>query len=510
LSYLVDSAIMLLIYPPMAKACEPPAGIARLAGALRSHNFPCTLLDANLEGQLFLLAAAPRETDPWSRRATRNLDRNLEGLRAPQLYSNTDRYRRAVADVNQVLARAGRQLHLALTLANYQEDDLSPLKSTDLLRAAAEPAANIFFPWFAARLSGLIEETSPRAAGFSLNYLSQAVTTFAMIGFLKERYPELPVVLGGGLVTSWLRAPFWRNPFAGLVDHLVAGPGEEALITLLGGTGCPDHPTPSFQGLPLADYLAPGLIMPYAASSGCYRPKCLFCPEKAEGNPYLQVPPARVLADIAKLKTSIKPVLLHLLDNAISPALMQALATEPPGLDWYGFARISHHLTDPDFCRSLRRSGCRLLKLGIESGDQGVLDANDKGTELGQVAQALQTLARAGIATYVYLLFGTPAESATEARRTLDFVVRHAPAITFLNLAVFNMPVGSPEAPSLRRRQFYEGDLSLYTDFTHPRGWSRRKIRSFLDQEFTRQPAIVAILRRDPPFFTSNHAPFFC
>ena len=47
---------MLLIYPPMAKPCEPPAGIARLAGALRGHRIPCTLLDANLEGQRFLLA----------------------------------------------------------------------------------------------------------------------------------------------------------------------------------------------------------------------------------------------------------------------------------------------------------------------------------------------------------------------------------------------------------------------------------------------------------------------
>ena len=44
---------MLLIYPPVAKPCEPPAGLAYLAGALRGNDLPCTLLDANLEGQLF-------------------------------------------------------------------------------------------------------------------------------------------------------------------------------------------------------------------------------------------------------------------------------------------------------------------------------------------------------------------------------------------------------------------------------------------------------------------------
>jgi len=504
---------MLLIYPPVAKACEPPAGIARLAGAIRGHGLDCTLLDANLEGQLFLLAAPNLGPDTWSLRAGRNLQANLAALRTSQLYQNPSRYRRAVADVNRMLEQTGRSHHLALSLANYQEQGLSPLSSADLIRAAERPAANIFFPYFATRLPTLIEETSPALIGISLNYLSQAPTTFAMAGFLKKQYPELPIVLGGGLVTSWLRSPDWSNPFAGLIDHCLAGPGEEALVHLLGGDFFPRHQTPSYTGLPLADYLAPGLILPYAASSGCYWNKCLFCPEKAEGNPYLQIPPATVLADLASLKDATrpgKPALLHFLDNAVSPALMEALAAEPPGLDWYGFARISPLLADGDFCRALRRSGCRLLKLGLESGEQSVLDAMHKGQDLALIAKVLQALAQAGIATYIYLLFGTPSESLTEARRTLDFVVQHHSAITFLNLAVFNMPVGSPEAPLVARSEFYGGDLSLYTDFTHPKGWSRKEIRRFLDQEFKRQPAIARILHRDPPLFTSNHAAFFC
>ncbi len=34
-------------------------------------------------------------------------------------------------------------------------------------------------------------------------------------------------------------------------------------------------------------------------------------------------------------------------------------------------------------------------------------------------------------------------------------------------------------------------------------------VRQFLDKEFKRHPAIAPILRRDPPIFTSNPAPFF-
>jgi hypothetical protein len=500
---------MLLIHPPIAKPCEPPAGIARLAGALRGHGLPCTLLDASMEGLLFLLAAPVSAADNWSRRAGRAVAANLAVLRTPELYRNPDRYQRAVADLNRVVELAGRP-HLLLNLANYQDQELSPVKSADLLKAAAQPADNIFYPYFSRRLPELIEETLPAMAGFSLNYLSQALCTFAMIGFVKQHYPGLPVVLGGGLITSWLSNPGWRNPFAGLVDHLVAGPGEEPLIALLGGSLQTQHHGPDFTGLPLADYLTPGFILPYAASSGCYWNKCSFCPEKAEGNPYTALPAEQVLDDIKQLTARTGPVLLHLLDNAISPALMRALAARPPGVNWYGFARVSPLLSDRDFCRALRRSGCLMLKLGLESGDQGVLDTMNKGISLAMVSEALDALKQAGIATYVYLLFGTPAETITEARRTLDFAVAHHEAITFLNLAVFNMPVCGPDAHTLQISDFYKGDLSLYTDFVHPLGWHRSKVRRFLDREFKRHPAIAAIVRRDPHLFTSNHAPFFC
>jgi radical SAM superfamily enzyme YgiQ (UPF0313 family) len=181
----------------------------------------------------------------------------------------------------------------------------------------------------------------------------------------------------------------------------------------------------------------------------------------------------------------------------------------PPRAPWYGFVRITEHLTDLDFCIALKRSGCVMLKLGVESGDQNVLDAMHKGNDVSITSRALKSLSRAGIAVYVYLLFGTPSESEKEARTTLDFVAEHSTCISFMNLAIFNLPLLSPDSKGLQRSRFYEGDLSLYTDFIHPKGWSRIKVRRFLDSEFKRHPAIKPILQRQPPLFTSNHAPLF-
>jgi hypothetical protein len=426
-------------------------------------------------------------------------------------YQDGSRYRRAIKDLNRLLEMTARSSRVRLGLTNYQHEELSPVRSTDLIRAAENPEDNPFYPYFKKRLTELLKSEQPSVIGFSLNYLSQALCTFAMIGFLRWECPRVKLVLGGGLVTSWMRRPHWQNPFKGLVDHLVAGPGEGPLLSLVGVTrSAPIHDKPNYDSLPIRDYFAPGPILPYSASSGCYWNRCSFCPERAEGNSYVPIPVSEVIADFLHLVDRHKPVLIHLLDNAISPSLMKAISEHPPGVPWYGFTRMTRHLTDLDFCLALKRSGCVMLKLGLESGDQTVLDDLQKGVNLEEASSALKNLKEAGIATYVYLLFGTPPEGLIEARKTLEFVVRHHDCIGFLNLAIFNMPIYGPEAQQMETKTFYEGDLPLYTSFDHPKGWSRKLIRQFLDKEFKRHPAIASILRKDPPVFTSNHAPFFC
>ena len=502
---------ILLIYPPVAKPSEAPAGIAKLAGSLRGYGVDCVAVDLNFEGLDYILRQSCTARDTWSLRALRHVEKNRAALRDKKTYTNFDRYKRAVADLNRVVEVVGREHNLELSLANYNDKQLSPLRSQDLLQAAAEPQENIYYPFFSNRLTRLIEENSPSFIGFSLNYLSQALCTFAMIGFCRRRFPELTIVVGGGLITSWASRPDWYNPFAGLIDHLIVGPGAEKLLVLLRkNPGGHKSFAPDYSDFSDHEYLTPGRILPYAASSGCYWNRCSFCPEKAEGNHYSQVKPEVVVKELYQLFAEDRYDLIHFLDNALSPALLRRLIEVPPRADWYGFTRVESDLLDPKFCLDLRRSGCVMLKLGIESGAEEVLSAMTKGIVLGDVAQVLANLKQAGIATYVYLLFGTPTEALAEARQTLEFTVAHHHEITFLNLAIFNLPLYSSESSGLEVRDFYAGDLSLYGNFVHPRGWQRQDVRRFLDQEFKRHPKIAPIIKRDPPIFTSNHAPFFC
>jgi hypothetical protein len=502
---------IILIHPPVAKPSEPPPGIARLSSCLSANCVEHQVIDANLEGILYLMrntAQAGAASGRWNSRACKNLEQNLAALQNPVIFGSESRYSRTVSDVNHVLNLAGIPYGVNLSLSDYADGKRVPVKSSDLTQAAENPENNPFYPYFSGRLTQALAE-SPEYIGFSLNFLSQALCTMAMIGFIKKISPRQKIILGGSLTTSWVQITGRTNLFPGLVDEVVAGAGETRLLELFDVKNVTDGISTDYSTLSQNRYFSPGFVLPYSAARGCWWRKCSFCPEKAEGNPYSPLSSARVTEELQMLTEQTKPSLIHLLDSSVAPDLLKALTEQPPGAPWYGFVRVTRCLADDDFCRDLRKSGCTMLKLGIESGDQSVLDGLNKGIDLPMVSKALAALQKAGIATYCYFLFGTPPENEAAAYQTLDFVCRHADVIGFLNLAIFNLPTGSPEAQSLATNGFYEGDLSLYRSFDHPRQWQRAQVRNFLDKIFKRHPAVAPIVKRTPEFFTSNHAPFF-
>ena len=502
------SMTILLIYPPVAKSCEPPAGIARLAGTLRDHQITCLTVDLNLECILSQFDLNLNSKDTWSRRAYRKRYKSLRYLRTSRTYRNPDRHKEAVNNLNRVLSLAAQFSNCDISLGNYSDETCSPLSRRDLILAAEHFDKNHFYPFFRRRIDQLIDACSPPFIGISFSYLSQALTGFAILGYLNHFYPEVTIVVGGSLLTSWMSSPQWNSPFEGLANHLIRGPGEHELLSLMNREPQQRSGRFDYDDFPFNHYLAPGPILPYAASDGCYWKRCTFCPDRAEKIGYSQIHPSSVSGDLSYLINRYQPVLLHFLDNAVSPALQKHLINHPPGIPWYGFSRFEKELEDPDFCQALRRSGCIMLKLGLESGSQNVLDQMHKGIKLDRVSQILSHLRSAGIATYIYLLFGTPSETEKEALLTMKFIKQHRSAITYLNLAIFNMPVCSPEAAGNFNR-FSDDDLSLYCAFEHPHKWNRKKVRNFLQTRFRKDPQINQIILRDPPVFTSNHAPLF-
>lgn len=493
---------MLLIYPPITKGCEPPGGLPILGAALKSHNIKYQIIDMNIGAQNYLLDKYYQDNPKKAH--YRDLIRDKKG------YSNPDRYKKVVNELNRGLSDNWDNSS-TVTLSNYTSDRLSPLKSKDLIESFRNYKYNTFYNYYKDILPKLINSMSIKYIGISIQFLNQAICSFALIGYIKDNYPDIKIIIGGGLVTSWVKKPNWNNPFNKIVDKIISGPGEIELLKYLGCNVNPDlikNTVPDYDFIHDNKYFSPGNIIPISASLGCSWSKCTFCPEKAENNPYIPVKTPKVIDNMKVLKKRYKPFLFHFLDNEMSPSLLRALSQDDIGVPWYGFTKFYSSLKDLNFCKSLKSSGCIMLKLGLESGDQRVLDSINKGIDINDVELILYNLKASGIKTFIYILFGTPSENLESARKTKIFLKKHKDCITYLNLAIFNLPIGSSLAKKCDTTDFFEADLSLYTDFNHPLGWNRDKIRSFLKNEFKSDPELKEILLRTPLQFSSNHSVF--
>ncbi len=527
---------ILLIQPPALKPAEPPLALAVLLAHLKGEGLKVEALDANLDAYLNLLdgerlaAQVGPEIDTNLKRALKHRAASLKLLRSPLAGQNFARYNTAVRYLNRLLAvwnTVGGEERL--TLGDYQNTGLSPFVPEDLTRVAAGEVCTLFADYFRNELLPHIVAVRPRIIAISINYLHQAIPAFELAGLLRRALPDTLLVAGGGLVTSWQEPLKTLGLSLSPFDRLIFGPGESSLTALAKGEVADTYFladatqigfAPDFSFARLPDYFSPQPVLPLSASRGCYWKRCLFCPEAAAPvHPYTATRPAELPDLMRQIADDYGISHIQLTDNAVPVNMLKVLAErgdELADLNWFGFVRFEAILEDVDFVAKLAKSGCRMLQLGLESGSQQVLDRLGKGVRLEAASKILINLASAGIASFIYIMLGTPGETEADAELTLEFLEAHAEQIGFLNLAIMNLPRSSglldnPEQYGIATTVPIEGtnSLGLYRRFETKSDWNRATARRFLDRRLLGSAAIRTIVNRTPPLFTSNHAVFF-
>ena len=527
---------VLLLQPPALKPAEPPLALAILLAHLRAQGLTATAIDANLAAYIYLLdgdrlaarAGAVEETS--LRRALRHRSSSLKLLRSPAATKNFARYNTAVRYLNRLLSLwSSLEGDERLTLGDYQHDGLSPFNPQDLKRVASGKVETLFAAYFRKELLPQILALQPRTIAISINFLHQALPAFELAGLLSRALPDALLVAGGGLITSWQEPLRRLNLRLPPFNRLVFGPGETALAALAKGEmddryTLADATTisfvPDFSFARVADYFSPQPVLPLSASRGCYWQRCLFCPEAAAPvHPYTASRPAELPDLMRQLADDYGIQHIQLTDNAVPVNMLKVLADRADtlaGLNWFGFVRFESVLEDATFVARLAQSGCRMLQLGLESGSQSVLDRLGKGVQLESASRILDNLSAAGIASFVYIMLGTPGETEIDAERTLAFLELHADKIGFLNLAIMNLPRASklldaPQQYGIATADPIKADnpLGLYQKFHSDSDWNRAAARRFLEKRLLGSTVIRAIVNRTPPLFTSNHAVFF-
>jgi p-methyltransferase len=100
---------------------------------------------------------------------------------------------------------------------------------------------------------------------------------------------------------------------------------------------------------------------------------------------------------------------------------------------WISFLRCSN--LDEAALDLMQASGCLGVFLGIESGDQRILDLMHKAAKLERYRWGIEQLHRRGIATFASLICGFPGETAESVMNTIAFVEETGP--TFFNVQLY-------------------------------------------------------------------------
>lgn len=283
--------------------------------------------------------------------------------------------------------------------------------------------------------------------GFSV-WTSNLLTTLMAAAHLKRRNPETFIIAGGPHVTESLNSAE-LGLRSGLFDRVVLGEGEEALRRLYEafrsegpGTTAPvprtmsldrsgglihmppqsgdllrlhNLPLPAFDAMDLPAYQAGKhhrRILPLQLSRGC-TDKCTFCSEWTFWEKFRADQVEHVLDQVQELQTRFRADGIAFTDsllNGVPDRLCQfaeGLLSRGLKVRWGGFMRAN---MDRATAGLLKRSGCVLAFIGVESFSDETLELMRKRRTRADNLQALEAFLDAGIAVRAGFIPGFPGD----------------------------------------------------------------------------------------------------
>ena len=109
------------------------------------------------------------------------------------------------------------------------------------------------------------------------------------------------------------------------------------------------------------------------------------------------------------------------LDKKRTYELCDAMAKEKLDLTFEGYTRVN--VITKELLEKLKKVGLNRLSFGVESGNQEILNAIKKGTNLEQIRKAYKIADKVGIETRMSIIFGLPGETEQTIKRTMKAIL---------------------------------------------------------------------------------------
>ncbi|MBN1297552.1 radical SAM protein [bacterium] len=235
-------------------------------------------------------------------------------------------------------------------------------------------------------------------------------------------------------------------------------------------------PWPSRHQLPMKSYydeagsvVEPGVQM--WASRGCPH-MCIFCvwPQLVYGGPSYRVRnPVDVVDEMAWLVETYGFRSIYFDDDTFNigkqrmVTLCREIERRKLCVPWSIMARADG--MDRDLLESMKAAGLASVKYGVESGDQGIVDASGKKLDLSEAREVINITRSLGIRYHLTFTFGLPGETRETAQKTIDFALEMDPDTIQFSICT---PMPGSRYFEMAREKGYlmDVDWTKYTGFT--------------------------------------------
>jgi ribosomal peptide maturation radical SAM protein 1 len=292
--------------------------------------------------------------------------------------------------------------------------------------------------------------------GFTVVF-QQLVGSLALARALKEKYPHIPIVMGGASLEDDIAHEIMERcpqidyvhcgdaeiSFPQMVRRLYAGQSMQGLEGIMwrdqANTVQYAGRAPNFMNMnetPLPDFdeyfyareasgyensdFVQELLMPFEAARGCWwgeKNHCTFCGLNRSGMEFRSKDPEKVLEQLEALSRRYGQYYFNAIDNIMAPAYVEKL-----------FGRLAasnsdiclHYEIRPNFSRSqlgrLRRSGLFSIQPGIESLSTNILKIMRKHSTGMRNVELIKWCTYYGITSFYNILCRFPGETAEDYR----------------------------------------------------------------------------------------------
>ncbi len=190
-------------------------------------------------------------------------------------------------------------------------------------------------------------------------------------------------------------------------------------------------PIPAWDLLDLSQYTLPLANQSYVileSSRGCPY-TCDFCVAPIhQGHKFRERSASSIVDEMAHVVRTHGVKFFYLWGDTVTlnvksfSAICEEIIARKLDVQWFGNARADN-LQDPAFVDRLKRSGCWMLALGIETESDETRKDMMKRLESEKIRKALVNMRASGVKSFGFFILGYPGEDANAMERTINYAI---------------------------------------------------------------------------------------